>query len=173
MNWVNFNYKLSNINNLLESSNSALEGKLNGQKASDILIDFGMNVTNGALRNEIAYDIKRTTGSDLGIAINDAAGYGSAAANQKGMQGLMGASLFNGLFGRSWFGGCGGGYPVMGGGCCNNGFMGGYMGSMMGPTFTSPGIFGGMYNGMTLPSVRATPYFGSGMSVFQNNRFFS
>ncbi len=162
MDWVNLNYKLSNINNILESSNSALEGKLNGQKAADILIDFGSNITNGALRNEIAYDIKRTTGSDLGIAINGLAGYGSEEANKKGMAGLMNASLFTGLFNNPWFGGgcCGGGFPMMGG-------------FMTGPTYMSSGIVGGMYNGVPLPSMRVTPYFGSGMSVFQNNGFFA
>lgn len=171
MNWVNLNYKLSHINNILESSNSALEGKLNGQKAGDILIDFGSNVTNGALRNEIAYDIKRTTGSDLGIAVNNAAGYGSAEANQKGMQGLIGASLFSGLFNNSWFGGgcCAPMFPPMGG-CFGGGYMGGFM---SGPTYINSGIFGGMYNGVPLPSARATPYFGAGMSVFQNNGFFT
>lgn len=168
MDWVNLNYKLSHINNILECSNSALEGVQKKQKASDILIDFGQNLTNGALRNEIAYDIKYTTGSDLGIAINDNAGYGSAAANQKGMQGLMQASLFTGLFGRSCCSGGGfyGMSPMMGG-CYNGGFIGG------GPTYTSPGIFGGMYNGVAFPSTRVTPYFGSGMAVFQNNSFFA
>ena len=110
----------------------------------------------------IAYDIKRTTGSDLGIAINGLAGYGSEEANKKGMAGLMNASLFTGLFNNPWFGGgcCGGGFPMMGG-------------FMTGPTYMSSGIVGGMYNGVPLPSMRVTPYFGSGMSVFQNNGFFA
>lgn len=170
MNWVNFNYKLSNINNLLECTNTALEGVNNKQHASDILIDFGSNLTGGALRNEIAYDIKRTTGSDLGIAINDSAGYGSSAANKKGMQGLMGASLFTGLFNRSSCcgGGMFGGFPMMGMTGGYSMYGGSYMGGM---TYASPGILGGMYNGVMLPSSTVpTPYFGT--NAFNSNSFF-
>ena len=167
MDWVNLNYKLSNINNLLECTNSALDGVTKKQKASDILIDFGTNIVNGAVRNEIAYDMKRTTGSDLGIAINDAAGYGSAAANQQGMQGLMSASLFSGMFGNTCCGGGMMGFPMMGMGGCMGGFP------MMGMTYTSPGLFGGVFNGTVMPTTRAVPYMNQGMTVFQNNGFFA
>lgn len=168
MDWVKFNYNMSNINNLLGSTNSALEGAAQKQKASDILIDFGKNIMSGALRNEIAYDMKRATGSDLGIAINDVAGYGTKEANQKGMQGLMGASVFNGMLGGGCCGGYMGGYPMMGMGGC----MGGYP-MMGGMTYTSPGLLGGMFNGTMMPTMPVTPYFNQGMSTFQNNGFFA
>lgn len=161
MDWVQFNYNLSNVNNILSSTNTALDGITKKQSASDILIDFGKNIISGALRNDIAYDMKRTTGSDLGIAINDMAGYGTAAANQKGMQGLMGASVFS----RGMYGGgcCMGGYPMMG---MSYPMMGGM-------TYTSPGVLGGIFNGTTMPSMNVTPYFNEGMNVFQNNGFFA
>lgn len=161
MDWVNLNYKLSSINNALECFNSALDGASKKQKASDILIDFGSNLINGQARNEIAYDIKRTTGSDLGIAVNDNAGYGSAEKNQKGMQDLMQASVFSGMYGF----GCG---------CGGMGIFGGYptMGCMGGMNYSNPGILGGVLNGYQMPSMRvSTPLWGT--STFNMNRFFT
>lgn len=169
MDWVNLNYKLSHINNLLDCTNTALEGVHKKQSASDILIDFGSNLTGGALRNEIAYDIKHSTGSNLGIAINDAAGYGSRQANQKGMQDLMGASLFTGMFGgMGCCNGMYGGFPMTGG-CYPMG--GGYPMFGGGMTYTSPGLLGGMYDGTMLPTSRVpAPAFGT--TAFNTNAFF-
>lgn len=85
------NFILSNVNALLGSTATALEAKNKGANPSDIAVDFGLNVMNGAVRNEIAYDMRKTTGSNLGFLINNMAGYGNEAANSKGMMGLMGA----------------------------------------------------------------------------------
>ncbi len=163
------NYTLSQVNNLLGSALGAVEDKQQGADTGTSIMNFGLNVMNGAVRNEVAYDMRRTTGSNLGFLINNMAGYGSEEANIKGMNGLLGASLFNAVTSPwAWGGG------FFGGGCCTPPplAMGGCFGMMGGPTYTSPGIFGGMLNGVAMPSTLATPYFGSGFSVFQTNRFF-
>lgn len=167
--FVKFNYNLSNINNLLGSTIGAVEDKQNGASTGTSIMNFGLNVLNGAVRNEVALDMRRTTGSNMGFMINNQAGYGSEEANQKGMQGLLQASLFNAMT-APWMN--------MGGCCCNGGgmmAMGGFYGggaTFGGGTFTSPGIIGGVFHGVPMPSSLATPYFGSGMSVFSTNRFF-
>ena len=173
--FVKLNYTLSNVNNLLGSAVGAAEDRQNGADAGTSIMNFGMNVLNGAVRNEVAYDMRKTYGTNMGFLINNMAGYGSAEANQKGMQGLLGASLFNAMT-TPWMYGGGGFY---GGGCgCNSmspfgmGMFGGGMGYMGGPTYMSSGVLGGMFGGCAMPSTLATPYFGSGFSVFANNRFF-
>ncbi len=137
------NYTLSQVNALLGSTVGALNDKNKGASTGEALFNFGNNVLNGAIRNEVAYDIRKTTGSNLGFLINGMAGYGNDEANAKGMQGLFGAtmltSMFGGCYGGGWFGG--GMYPMMGpfgggmfgGGCCGmppmstGGFLGGPM----------------------------------------------
>lgn len=181
MNIPKLNYTLSQVNNILGSTLGAVEDKQNGADTGTSVMNFGLNVLNGAVRNEVAYDMRKTTGSNMGFVINNMAGYGSEEANAKGMQGLLGASLFNAVTspwmyggGGFWGGGCCAPPPPppMGGCCCGGGFgiFGG--GFMSGPTFTSPGILSGVFNGVAMPSSLATPYFGSGMSVFSTNRFF-
>ena len=59
------------------------------------------------------------------------------------------------------------GFPMMGMGGCMGGFP------MMGMTYTSPGLFGGVFNGTVMPTTRAVPYMNQGMTVFQNNGFFA
>lgn len=170
------NYTLSNVNNLLGSTLGAVEDRQNGASTGESIMNFGLNVTNGAIRNEVAYDMRKRYGTNMGFLVNNMAGYGSAEANQKGMTGLLGASLFNAVVTNPWTfgGGCwGGGFysapmmPMMfGGGCCRGG------GGFFGGSYMSSGILGGMVNGMPLPSSLATPYFGSGFSVFANRGFF-
>lgn len=170
------NYTLSQVNNILGSTIGAVEDKQKGADTGTSIMNFGLNVLNGAVRNEVAYDMRKTTGSNLGFLINNMAGYGSEEANIKGMNGLLGASVFNAVtspwnWGGGFFGGgCCAPPPMPMGGCCGMGMFGG--GFMGGPTFTSPGVLGGMLNGVAMPSTLATPYFGSGFSVFQTNRFF-
>lgn len=167
------NYTLSNINNILGSTLGAVQDKQNGASTGESIMNFGLNLTNGAIRNEVAYDMRRTYGTNMGFLVNNMAGYGSAEANQKGMAGLLGASLFNAVVTNPWsYGGCCGGFaapvmpmPVFGGGCCGGGFFGG-------GTYLSPGILGGVVGGVPLPSSLATPYFGSGFSVFSTRGFF-
>lgn len=181
MDFAKVNYTLSNINNLLGSAIGAVEDKQKGADTGTSIMNFGLNVMNGAVRNEVAYDMRKNYGSNMGFVINNMAGYGSEEANQKGMQGLLGASVFNAMLnpwamgGGIFGGGCCSSMPVMppvimGGGCCGGGMFGG--GFMGGPTITSPGIFGGVLNGVPMPSMLATPYFGSGFSVFSRNSFF-
>lgn len=150
------NYTLSNINNILGSTLGAVEDKRNGASTGESIMNFGLNLTNGAVRNEVAYDMRRQYGTNMGFLVNNMAGYGSAEANQKGMAGLLGASLFNAAVTNPWAGCCCGfaapvmPMPVFGGGCCGGGF------------------FGGVVGGMPL----ATPYFGPGFSVFTTRGFF-
>lgn len=166
------NYTLSQVNNILGSTIGAVEDKQKGADTGTSIMNFGLNVLNGAVRNEVAYDMRKTTGSNLGFIVNNMAGYGSEEANMKGMNGLLGASLFNAVTtpwmygGGFWGGGCCVPPPPPMGCGCGMGFMGGGM------TYTSPGILGGVFNGVALPSSLATPYFGSGFSIFSTNRFF-
>ena len=169
------NYTLSNVNNLLGSALGAVQDKQNGASAGESIMNFGLNLTNGAIRNEVAYDMRKHYGTNMGFLVNNMAGYGSAEANQRGMTGLLGASLFNAVVSNPWsFGGCCGGFvapppvmpmPMFGGGYCGGGFFGG-------GTYLSPGILGGVVGGVPLPSSLATPYFGSGFSVFSTRGFF-
>lgn len=169
------NYTLSNVNNLLGSALGAVQDKQNGASAGESIMNFGLNLTNGAIRNEVAYDMRKHYGTNMGFLVNNMAGYGSAEANQRGMTGLLGASLFNAVVSNPWsFGGCCGGFvapppvmpmPMFGGGCCGGGFFGG-------GTYLSPGILGGVVGGVPLPSSLATLYFGSGFSVFSTRGFF-
>jgi len=138
------NYTLSNVNALLGSTVGAIEDKNNGVDNGTTLFNFGNNLLNGVIRNEVAYDIRRDTGSNLGFLINGMAGYGNDEANAKGMQGLMGAtlltSMLGGCHGGGWYGG--GMFPMtmgcgpFGGGMFGGGFLGGSCGCGMPPLAT-------------------------------------
>ena len=125
------NYTLSQVNNILGSTIGAVEDKQKGADTGTSIMNFGLNVLNGAVRNEVAYDMRKTTGSNLGFLINNMAGYGSEEANIKGMNGLLGASVFNAVtspwsWGGGFFGGgCCAPPPMPMGGCCGMGMFGG------------------------------------------------
>ena len=107
------NYTLSNINAVLGSTVGAIEDKKEGASTGQALFNFGNNVLNGAIRNEVAYDIRKHSGSNIGFLINGMAGYGNDEANAKGMQGLFGATLLTSMLGGchgGWYGG--GMYPM-------------------------------------------------------------
>jgi len=144
------NYNLSNVNALLGSAVGALDDKNKGATNGTALMNFGNNVLNGAIRNEVAYDIRKTTGSNLGFLINGMAGYGNDEANAKGMQGLFGATMLTSLFG---------------GGCCGGGWFGGGMYPMMGPFGGS--MFGGGCCGM--PPMSTGGFFGTPVSYTEIN----
>ena len=128
MNLSELNYTLSQINAGLGSVVGAIEDKNNGASNSTALFNFGNNLLNGAIRNEVAYDIRRNTGSNLGFLINGMAGYGNDEANAKGMQGLFGASMLasmqGGCHGGGWFGGGLLGMGPFGGGMFGGGLWG-------------------------------------------------
>lgn len=144
------NYTLSNINALLGSTVGALDDKSKGASSGEALFNFGNNVLNGAIRNEVAYDMRKTTGSNLGFLINGMAGYGNDEANAKGMQGLFGATLLT---------------SMLGGGCYGGGWFGGGMYPMMGPF--GGGMFGGGCCGM--PPMSTGGFFPSSMSFTEIN----
>ena len=136
-------HALSNFNAVMGSFNSFTDAKNRGVPAGDAMIDFGLNVMNGTIRNAAARDIQQRSGSYLGYAVNSLAGYGNPEANARGTMGLIGASMLTspfGIFGYGYnpfmtstiygYSPFGGGYF---GGCgCNSGFMFG------GPTFFGP-----------------------------------
>ncbi len=112
------NYILSNINAIIGSTAGLLRDKNNGVDPATATMNYSMNVMNGIFRNNVAYDMRKVTGSNLGFTVNSLAGYGSEAANQAGTAGLMNASVLSsiagpyagwyrgGVFGPSMFGGC-------------------------------------------------------------------
>ena len=108
-------YALSNINAILGSTQGYFNDKKTGAPTGYAMSNFGYNVLNGAMRNAASRDIQQTTGSYLGYAVNNAAGYGSPQANMFGMQGTMGALMMSALFNPRQ-------------GCCNAPFMYGGMG---------------------------------------------
>ncbi|MFQ8625014.1 MAG: hypothetical protein ACLSA2_00255 [Candidatus Gastranaerophilaceae bacterium] len=92
-------YALSNVNALMGSTLGYVDAKNRGANTGDALMGFGLNVMNGAIRNEAAKDIRDRTGSYLGYAVNSAAGYGTPEANYRGTMGLIGASMLTSPFG--------------------------------------------------------------------------
>lgn len=102
-------FMLSNLNALLGSGLTYQQQIKDGVPVGQATTEFGMNIFNGAMRNEIARDIRHTTGSNLGYIINGMAGYGNPEANAKGTAGLLGASLFTSMM-SPWNYGCGGGF---------------------------------------------------------------
>lgn len=122
-------YALSNINNLLGGMLGYVSDTKNGASVSCALSNAGLNIMNGAIRNEASHNIQQMTGSYLGYAINNAAGYGNPVANYQGTVGTMGALMLStpfSIFGcNPWMTsslyGCG----PFGGGYWNSGFLSG------------------------------------------------
>lgn len=109
-------YALSNVNAILGSGLTYQQRLQNGEAVGPATAEFGMNILSGAMRNEIARDIRHTTGSNLGYLVNNMAGYGTPEANYKGTAGLMATSLFTTAM-SPWNYGCGGffgGPPMFG-----------------------------------------------------------
>lgn len=108
-------YTMSNINALLGSTLGFVNAKQNGVPTSYALSDMGNSIMNGAIRNAASRDIQRATGSYLGYAVNNAAGYGNPVADYQGTIGTMNAlmlstplALFNSSCHRgSYFNHCG------------------------------------------------------------------
>lgn len=140
-------YALSNINAILGSTTGYLNDKQNGVPTGNALSNMGLNIMHGAVRNAASRDIQQSTGSYLGYAVNNIAGYGNPVANYQGTVGTMGALMLStpfSIFGCNPFmtsslygcGPFGGGYwntGFFGGGCCNNyGFYGPSMFGMRG-----------------------------------------
>lgn len=136
-------YALSNINNLLGGTLGYVRDTQNGVPAGYAMSNAGLNIMNGAIRNEASRDIYRMTGSYMGYAVNNIAGYGNPVANYQGTVGTMGAlmlsmpmNIFNPCMTSTLYG-CGpygAGYwnsGFFGGGCCGNLFM-----------FGGPSMFG-------------------------------
>ena len=116
------NFILSNVNALLGSTVGAMNDSNNGVDPGTTIMNFGLNVMNGAARNAVAYDIRKMTGSSIGFLITGMAGYGNQEANIKGSTALMGASLMTSMMGPfgwngGWFGGGCFGPSIFGGGC--------------------------------------------------------
>lgn|SRR5574344_71311 len=95
MSWTNALYTLSNINAVLGSYKTYAQDK-------DIT-NFGLNVLNGAARNEVANE-RSKFGDMTGYAINMVTGYGNPTANTNGTMGLLATTPMFG-FGMPWFGG--------------------------------------------------------------------
>lgn len=144
---------MSNANAVMGSALGAAEDKAYGESTGTTIMNFGMNVANGAVRNQVAYNMRRNTGSNLGFMINNMAGYGYPEANARGTMGLMGASIMTSMMGP-WGGGYGCG-PMMGGmwggsPFYGGGFGGGFGGGMMGGGYGGFGggsVFGGGFGG--------------------------
>lgn len=137
------NFALSNVNMLLSSGLNYVQDKQAGDTSGAAEMNLGGNLINGAVRNTIAYDMRRTYGSNLGFLVNNLAGYGTPEANAKGTMGLMGASLFTGLMNPFGYGyGCG--MPMFGMSMPMMPMLGGFSGfSAFGGGFCGPSVFGG------------------------------
>lgn len=95
MNLDNTIYAMSNINALLGSTLGYVNAKQNGVPTSYALYDMGNSIMNGAIRNAASRDIQRATGSYLGYAVNNAAGYGNPVADYQGTVGTMNALMLS------------------------------------------------------------------------------
>ncbi len=129
---------LSNINALLGSTVGFINDRQDNMPLGYALSNMSYNIMNGTLRNAMSQDIWHNTGSYVGYAINNAAGYGSPEANYFGTVGTINAammsSFLNPCYNTSSIYGCGPfGYGnFWGRGCnCNTGFM-----------FGGPSLFG-------------------------------
>lgn len=136
-------YMLSNMNAILGSGLTYQQRLQDGAPLGAATTEFGLNILNGGMRNEIARDIRRTTGSNMGYLVNSLAGYGTEEANYKGTAGLMGASLFTSMLSPRF--GCGsyfGGPMMFGGGIFGGGMFGGCgCNSMINPYFGGGSFF--------------------------------
>lgn len=70
-------YALSGINNLLGGALGYVKDTQNGMPIGYAMSNAGLNIMNGAIRNEASRDIQQMTGSYLGYAVNNLAGYGN------------------------------------------------------------------------------------------------
>lgn len=139
-------YMLSNMNAVLGSGLTFQQRMQDGEPLGYATTELGLNLLNGGMRNEIARDIRRTTGSNMGYLVNNLAGYGTEEANYNGTVGLMGASLFTSMLSPYNYG-CRGSYfsgPMMYGGMFGGGMFGGGCGcnSMVNP-YWGGSFFGG------------------------------
>ena len=91
-------YALSNINAILGSTVGYINDKQNGVPTGYALSNFGNNIFNGVFRNAVSRDIRQTTGSYLGYAVNSAAGYGNPVSNYNGTVGTLNAALLTSPF---------------------------------------------------------------------------
>ena len=80
------NYTLSNINNILGSTLGAVEDKRNGASTGESIMNFGLNLTNGAVRNEVAYDMRRQYGTNMGFLVNNMAATALLRQTRRGWQ---------------------------------------------------------------------------------------
>ena len=123
-------HTLSNINAIGESTANYFAYKNAGVPAGEALANMGYSIMNGAWRNAAAKEIRHNTGSYMGYAINNAAGYGTPEANYVGTYNTMNALMFSEIFSprhchdnifTSSLYGCG----PYGGGYFNGGYFGG------------------------------------------------
>ena len=132
VNFVQLNNTLSNINAILGSAEGALQDKRAGASTGESIMNFGLNVMTGGVRNQVELDMRQRYGTNLGFAINNMFGYGSTESNMQAMGSLLGASFTSAMFSNP-FGFYGFGMPMFGTGM-----------SMMYPT--SPRPFWGSSN---------------------------
>ncbi len=92
-------YALSNVNALMGSTLGMVEARNNGASPGEALMGFGLSVMNGAARNAVSHEIQRHTGSYLGYAVNNIAGYGNPVSDYAGTIGTIGAAMVSSPFG--------------------------------------------------------------------------
>lgn len=85
---------LSNINCGLASFNTMMEQRSNGVNYTTTGLTLGQNLSNGIIRNEMAYDMQKH-GNPVGNLVNMYAGYGTPEANTAGTLGMMSAYMCN------------------------------------------------------------------------------
>lgn len=131
-------YALSNFNAIMGGINGFNRDKQNGVPIADAISNFGFNTAGGLFRNSASKAIAQETGSYLGYAVNNSAGYGTAEANAQGTTATINTAMITspyGIFGAynnpymmsSIYG-----YGPMGGYWNGGGFFGGGCGPMMG-----------------------------------------
>lgn len=86
-------YALSQINSVLGGTTGYIQDRQNGVPVASAIGNLGYNIMNGAFRNEMSREILNSSGSYLGYAVNNAAGYGNPVANYQGTIGTMQAAL--------------------------------------------------------------------------------
>ena len=142
MSWDGINnaiYALSNINALGQSFLNYRDNLKSGTSYADATLGLGFSIMNAGARNLASREIADSTGSYLGYAVNNTAGYGTPEADAKGTAGTIAAAQLSspwGLFsmmpsvsympmpymGRPMMGGFFGGIPGSGwfsNGCCH------------------------------------------------------
>jgi len=133
----------SHINNILGSTVNYADEKQRGASTSQAVTNFGLNVMGGAIRNEMAYDMRKHYGSNMGFIVNGLAGYGNQESNYRGTVGLLGTGMMLDMM-HSPFGGFGGcgmyGGSIFGGGMFGGSYFGG---GFMGGGMCGGSVFGG------------------------------